>query len=123
MPFFSLPRLARLSRGGVAALALLRLSGAAAAPPIEPATAAISATAAPDPAPSAKQHANGPAFRLTYRSAFTGYTRHSDTAVGPWREVNNTVQRAGGWRAYAREAAASSAAAAASASAQAGGPQ
>jgi hypothetical protein len=119
MPFFSLPRLARLLRGGLAALALLRLGEAVAAPRPEPATAATSATAAPSPATAALQPASDPAFRLSYRSAFTGYTRHSDTAVGPWRAVNDTVQRAGGWRAYAREAAAPSPAA--SATGNAGG--
>jgi hypothetical protein len=43
-----------------------------------------------------------------YRSAFTGYKKLA--AQSPplaWREANDEALRIGGWRAYAREAAAS----------------
>jgi len=39
-----------------------------------------------------------------YRSALDGYRRHSDAKPTPWRQANDTVERIGGWRTYAREA-------------------
>lgn len=44
--------------------------------------------------------------RAIYRSAFQGYRPHADTEVGSWVEANDTVGRIGGWRVYAKEAAA-----------------
>ena len=44
-----------------------------------------------------------PAVRV--RSSFAGYRGLADEHVGSWREVNDTVGRIGGWKAYAREAA------------------
>jgi hypothetical protein len=41
---------------------------------------------------------------LIFRSALAGYRRHAEQPAGSWREVNETVNRIGGWRAYAREA-------------------
>lgn len=40
-----------------------------------------------------------------WRSAFDGYQPFAGEKTLPWREANDTVQRVGGWRAYAREAA------------------
>lgn len=48
--------------------------------------------------------ADVPAIRV--RPAFAGYHGLADEKVGPWQEANDTVGRIGGWRAYAREAAA-----------------
>lgn len=42
--------------------------------------------------------------RADYRSPLAAYRRAGDVEVGSWREVNDTVTRIGGWRAYAREA-------------------
>lgn len=42
---------------------------------------------------------------LVHESAFTQYRRFTDVPVGSWRDANETVNRIGGWRAYAREAA------------------
>ena len=76
------------------ALAAL-LAAAAAAPSLAEPTAAR-----PDPL--------DPAARVppaAHRSAFVEYRRQ---VIGPavdWRSANDTVQRIGGWRAYAREAA------------------
>lgn len=42
---------------------------------------------------------------LVHESAFTRYRRLSDAPVGSWRDANDTVNRIGGWRVYAREAA------------------
>ena len=39
-----------------------------------------------------------------YRSALEGYQPFTDELVRPWRQSNDTVRRAGGWKAYAREA-------------------
>lgn len=41
---------------------------------------------------------------VTYRSPFASYRRLGDDKSIPWREANETVNRVGGWRAYAREA-------------------
>lgn len=43
---------------------------------------------------------------LQFNSTFTGYRAYTDQSVGSWREANDEVGRIGGWRAYAREAAA-----------------
>lgn len=42
--------------------------------------------------------------RATHDSAFAGYRAAGEAGVGSWRGVNEAVNRAGGWRAYAREA-------------------
>ena len=67
------------------------------------------AQARPDPADA--QAAVAP---LTHRSALADY-RKATAASAPtaWRDANDTVERIGGWRAYAREAAASAPAASA----------
>jgi hypothetical protein len=39
-----------------------------------------------------------------YTSPLAGYRIAREVEVGSWREVNDTVTRIGGWRAYAREA-------------------
>ena len=41
---------------------------------------------------------------LAYRSALEGYKPFAEQPVAPWRESNDSVRAAGGWRAYAREA-------------------
>ena len=66
------------------------------------------AKARPDPA-----DAQVAVVPLTHRSALADYRKV--TAAAPptaWRDANDTVERIGGWRAYAREAAASAPAAA-----------
>lgn len=60
------------------------------------ATAALAQATAPGAAP-----VSPPA----YRSAFDGYQRFSDEKTTPWAQSNEAVRDAGGWRAYAREAA------------------
>lgn len=47
-----------------------------------------------------------------YRSAFAGYRRLADAPLVDWKAANDEVERIGGWRAYAREAAAPAPAAA-----------
>lgn len=61
-------------------------------------TATATPAAGAQPAPQASTPA--PSFR----SALEGYQAFSDQAVAPWREMNDTVGRIGGWRVYAREA-------------------
>jgi hypothetical protein len=39
-----------------------------------------------------------------YRSTLSNYQRHSEQPLGSWKEANETVNRIGGWRVYAREA-------------------
>ncbi|MBL8513136.1 MAG: hypothetical protein JNJ55_04020 [Betaproteobacteria bacterium] len=46
----------------------------------------------------------------SHRSAFADYRRFDATAeLRDWREVNRTVHERGGWRAYAKDAAAANA--------------
>jgi hypothetical protein len=60
------------------------------------------AQAAPRPGPLDPQAATAP---LVYRSALAGYRKlTAETPPLGWREANETVDRAGGWRALAREA-------------------
>lgn len=64
---------------------LLLVAGLAHAQPQEPSSPAVPA--------------------LAYRSVFTAYKGYADQPVTSWREANETVNRIGGWRAYAKEAA------------------
>lgn len=87
----------------MAAFATLCLAQAASAQADMPAAAARGASAShvarPDPLdPKAK------VLPLTYRSAFEGYRPNVEAEVGAWKDANDTVHRAGGWRAYARGA-------------------
>jgi len=41
-----------------------------------------------------------------HRSAFKDYRRLDEAPAVRWRDANDTVDRIGGWRSYAREAAA-----------------
>jgi hypothetical protein len=66
-------------------------------------------SARPDPSSPA---ASVPA--AVHRSALAGYQRYLEQPAGSWREANETVNRIGGWRVYAREANQPDAAAAAS---------
>ena len=38
------------------------------------------------------------------KSAFEGYVPFTDEKPIPWKTANDTVQRRGGWQAYAKEA-------------------
>lgn len=63
--------------------------------------APTTAAAAPTPATST------PAPTPRQPSIFDRYQRfNADTPLTDWRDANKTVQQIGGWRAYAREAAA-----------------
>jgi hypothetical protein len=42
---------------------------------------------------------------LPYTSALQGYQPFADEKVRSWKESNATVEKIGGWRAYAKEAA------------------
>jgi hypothetical protein len=79
-------------------------------------TAAVSVcSAAPDPLDP-----KVPVAAPVHRSVFEGYRRFDDMKPLPWRQANDTVERIGGWRSYAREAG--QAPAAASAARPASGP-
>lgn len=41
-----------------------------------------------------------------FKSAFEGYQPHTDDKTVNWKAANDTTARVGGWRAYAKEAAA-----------------
>jgi hypothetical protein len=88
----------RLSAPGLALVLCAALPAAAQTP--HAAHRASPAASAPA-APSASDR---------YVSAFDGHRGHADAAPVPWRVANDTVGRIGGWRAYAREAAAAASA-------------
>lgn len=81
------------------ALLLLAVAAAAQTPP-----------ARPDPL---DPQAAVPALR--HESAFRHYRRAGDDTRVDWKQANETVARIGGWRAYARAAAAPASAASAAA--------
>jgi hypothetical protein len=76
-------------------------------PPASTPTAATRGAAAavasrPDPL-----DATAPVRAVAHRSVLTTYRSDAgDASVGSWKDVNDIVNRIGGWRAYAREAAA-----------------
>ncbi len=83
----------RLRHRGLAALALLFAAAAAQA------QSAPSRPERPDPLdPQARVPA------AVYPSALAAYRRLGEDKPVPWNEANETVNRVGGWRAYAREA-------------------
>ena len=47
-----------------------------------------------------------------HESALKSYRRFDQVQAVPWRQANDTVERIGGWRSYAREASQAPAAAA-----------
>jgi hypothetical protein len=53
-----------------------------------------------------------------YRSALSGYQRYQEQPASSWKEANDTVNRIGGWRVYAREASQSAAPSAAASAAK-----
>jgi hypothetical protein len=72
---------------------------------------AASAQSQPRPDPLDAKAATAP---LVYRSPLAGYKKLADEAPPvAWRNANEAVERIGGWRAYAREAAAAASAPAA----------
>ncbi|WP_418314776.1 hypothetical protein [Piscinibacter sakaiensis] len=58
--------------------------------------------------------ANAAVPAVTYQSVLSGSRRDGDEKPLGWKEANDKVGRIGGWRAYAREAAAATAASPAS---------
>lgn len=74
------------------AAASLLLSGAS----------AWAANSAPDPADP-----KAPVPPLVYKPSLKPYKPQTETEVSDWRSANERVRQAGGWRAYARESAAS----------------
>jgi hypothetical protein len=83
--------------GWLAAAWLAAAAGAHAQP--APAAGAASTPGAADPL---QPDAAVPA--VAYTSPLARYRVARDLEVGSWRDVNDTVTRIGGWRAYAREA-------------------
>lgn len=77
--------------------AVAQAGGHAGHPPATPAAATTTAAGAPSPQAAS-----------TYRSAFDGYRRFTDEPVKSWKDANDNVGRIGGWKTYAKEAAAES---------------
>lgn len=53
--------------------------------------------------------AQTPPTELSYRPALQDHQRYTPTPVASWPQANQAVHERGGWRAYAREAAAAAA--------------
>ena len=70
-------------------------------PPIA-STALLAQPASSAPADPLNPQARVPA--AVYVSPLAGYRRLGEDKPVPWKEANETVNRIGGWRAYAREA-------------------
>jgi hypothetical protein len=71
--------------------------------------AADAQTAAPLSTPTRAADPANPQAQVPparHESAFAGYRRHAEAAPSAWKDANDTVTRIGGWRTYAREAAA-----------------
>ncbi|MGE0315090.1 MAG: hypothetical protein AB7P21_26025 [Lautropia sp.] len=78
-------------------------AGAASAGAASADAASADAASADAAAQAADVSAARAPFDLDYRSAFSNYRRADEQSVD-WREANETAARAGGWRAYLREA-------------------
>lgn len=89
------------TRRGASAIVGLMLAAAVQAQPPTPRADPLDPRAAVPPA--------------VHRSALADYKPAGEVTVGSWRDANDTVNRIGGWRAYAKEAAQAAAARAASA--------
>jgi hypothetical protein len=61
---------------------------------------ALAQTARPAP-----DDPRAPVPALQYQSPLAGYRAQGEPEVGSWRAANERVHQAGGWKAYAREAA------------------
>jgi hypothetical protein len=62
------------------------------------------ASATTETKPGATTVASSTASGLRYESVFARYKSYRDEKTGSWLAANETVDRIGGWRAYAREA-------------------
>ena len=86
-----------LKRALLAPRAALRWAAVAAV--VAPLLAPVPSAARPDPLDP-----NTPVPPLSRQSSLGSSPPLGETAVGSWRDANDTVNRIGGWRAYAREA-------------------
>lgn len=60
--------------------------------------------AAPTPKKPDPLNASEAVPAVVFRSSLANHRRFQDQPVGSWQQANETVNRIGGWRAYAREA-------------------
>jgi hypothetical protein len=74
-------------------------------------SSAVLAQPARDRADPLDAAASVPAAR--HESALKSYRRFDEAQAVPWRQANDTVERIGGWRSYARDTGAAAAASAA----------
>ena len=101
MSYFSsqlAPRAAALLMG------VLALGASAQTPHNHAAMTEMKPAAAPTTAVAPVAPATPSSSPLRYESVFARYQSYRDEKTGSWREANETVDRIGGWRAYAKEA-------------------
>lgn len=68
-----------------------------------PPASSMALASSPVPSPAVDPlDARSPVPRLSLRSSLSDYRLHKDAAVGPWRQLNDTVRDVGGWKTYAR---------------------
>lgn len=60
--------------------------------------------AAQIPSPASATPESTKTSSLTYRSAFEGYQSYAEEKISNWKVTNDTVERIGGWREYAKQA-------------------
>lgn len=74
-----------------------------------PALLAMSVSAQTATAPAADPVAQTQPAPAQYRSVLENYQPYRENNMVPWKQANDTVGKIGGWRAYAKEAAAGTA--------------
>ena len=86
------------------ALALCLYAASVGSQPAHDHAAMMAAKPAAVASPPVTASPSGALDALSYVSVFTRYKSYRDEKTGSWREANETVDRIGGWRAYAKEA-------------------
>lgn len=66
--------------------------------------AALAVSAQPAPQAPAPADLGPQTQTVPYRSSLGNYQPFADEKVLPWKQVNDTAGKIGGWRAYARQA-------------------
>ena len=88
-------------RAAALLIGVLALGASAQTPHNHAAMTEMKPAAAPTTAVAPATPSSSP---LRYQSVFARYQSYRDEKTGSWREANETVDRIGGWRAYAKEA-------------------
>ena len=91
-------------RAAALLLDVLALGASAQTPHNHAAMTEMKPAAAPTTAATPVAPVTTSTIPLRYESVFARYQSYRDEKTGSWRDANETVDRIGGWRAYAKEA-------------------